>query len=54
MKMKQKKKMMFGDLTTPAPKNRDAGPDRLVIDSRSVVFRKQPHFSISPAKGKFV
>jgi hypothetical protein len=54
MKIKQKKKMMFGNLITAAPKNRDAGPDKLVINSRPVAVRKQPHFSISSTKGRFV
>jgi len=41
---------MFGDLITAAPKNRDAGPDKLVINSRPVAVRGLPHFSILSRK----
>jgi len=54
MKIKQKKKMMFGDLIMAAPKNWGAGRDKSAINSRLGVFREQPHFSISAMKGRFV
>jgi hypothetical protein len=54
MKIKQKKKMMFGDLIIAAPKNWGACRDKLAINTRPLMFRGQPHFSISAAKGRFV
>jgi hypothetical protein len=53
MKIKQKKKMMFGDLITAASKNRDAGPDQLVINTRPVASRATTFFN-SFAKGRLV
>jgi hypothetical protein len=53
MKIKQKKKMMFGDLIMAAPKNRDAGPDKLVINAPGGSSRAATFFD-SLAKGRFV
>jgi hypothetical protein len=50
MKIKQKMNMMFGDLIAAALKNQDAGRDQLVINSRLVVFRERPLFSILSRK----
>src|SRR5580658_4786900 len=42
MKIIQKKKLMFGDLMMPAPQNWGADWDKLVINTRPVVFSEQP------------
>jgi len=56
MKIKQKKKMMLGDLITAAPKSWGAGRGRLVIHARPVVvaYSEQPQYSISLTKGRFI
>ena len=45
---------MFGDLIAVAPKNREAGPDKLVINTRPMVVRGLLHFStLSRKEGSY-
>jgi len=56
MKFKQKNEMTFGDLVAAAYQVWGTGHAekmvRLAINTRRVVFREPPHFSISSAKGR--
>jgi hypothetical protein len=54
MKIKQRKKMMFGDSIMTAPKNRDARQDKLVIQLAPGDISRATAFFNSFAKGRFV
>jgi len=58
MKIKRNKELTFGDLITAAPHVWGAGRaekmGRLAGHARLMVFREQPHFLISSAKGRSV
>jgi hypothetical protein len=54
MKIIQKKKTIFGNLILAAPKNRGVGRDKLVINTRPVVFQEHPQISISITEGRLI
>jgi len=54
MNIKQKKKMMFGDLIMATPKNREAGPGQTGYQPAPGDSSRATAFFNSFAKGRFV